>query len=137
MALTTSQPRRKTRYACIECGTGAPKWSGKCDGCGEWNTIVEEPVDADPVVVVAPAVPARPITEVSSLDANPLPTGIAEFDRVLGGGLVPGSVTLVGGEPGVGKSTLLLQVLAAPARSGHSCPSAHRGSARPAWACPP
>ena len=118
MALTTSQPRRKTRYACIECGTGAPKWSGKCDGCGEWNTIVEEPVDADPVVVVAPAVPARPITEVSSLDANPLPTGIAEFDRVLGGGLVPGSVTLVGGEPGVGKSTLLLQVLAAPARSG-------------------
>ena len=118
MALTTSQPRRKTRYACIECGTGAPKWSGKCDGCGEWNTIVEEPVDADPVVVVAPAVPARPITEVSSLDANPLPTGIAEFDRVLGGGLVPGSVTLVGGEPGVGKSTLLLQVLAEPARSG-------------------
>ena len=118
MALTTSQPRRKTRYACIECGTGAPKWSGKCDGCGEWNTIVEEPVDADPVVVVAPAVPARPITVVSSLDANPLPTGIAEFDRVLGGGLVPGSVTLVGGEPGVGKSTLLLQVLAAPARSG-------------------
>ena len=118
MALTTSQPRRKTRYACIECGTGAPKWSGKCDGCGEWNTIVEEPVDADPVVVVAPAVPARPITEVSSLDANPLPTGIAEFDRVLGGGLVPGSVTLVGGEPGIGKSTLLLQVLAEPARSG-------------------
>ena len=118
MAVTSSQSRRKTRYACLECGTGAPKWSGRCDGCGEWNTIVEEPVDADPVVVVAPTTPARPITEVSSLDASPVPTGIAEFDRVLGGGLVPGSVTLVGGEPGVGKSTLLLQVLAQPARQG-------------------
>ena len=114
----TAATRRKTRYACLECGTPAPKWSGRCDGCGEWNTIVEEPVSADPVVVTSPVSPAQPITEVSGLDATPLPTGISELDRVLGGGLVPGSVTLVGGEPGVGKSTLLLQVLAEPARRG-------------------
>ena len=62
------------------------------------------------MVGLAPATPARPITEVSSLDAEPVPCGIAEFDRVLGGGLVPGSVTLVGGEPGVGKSTLLTKL---------------------------
>jgi len=115
---TSSTSRRKSRYACIECGTATPKWSGRCDGCGEWNTVVEEPVDADPIAIVAPSTPARPITEVSSLDAGPVPTGIAEFDRVLGGGLVPGSVTLVGGEPGVGKSTLLLQLLAQPAERG-------------------
>jgi len=117
-ASTFSVSRRKTRYACLECGSPAPKWAGKCDACGEWNTIVEEPVGADPVVIASPAVPARPVTEVSALDAHPFPTGIDELDRVLGGGLVPGSVTLVGGEPGVGKSTLLLQVLAEPAKRG-------------------
>jgi len=118
MATPSAKSRQKTRYSCLECGTAAPKWSGKCDGCGEWNTIVEEPANASPVVMLTPSTPALPITEVSGHDAAPIPTGIAEFDRVLGGGLVPGSVTLVGGEPGVGKSTLLLQVLAAPARSG-------------------
>ncbi|MFN8052813.1 MAG: DNA repair protein RadA [Acidimicrobiales bacterium] len=117
-ATRTTRANTKTRYACLECGTVTPKWAGRCDGCGEWNTVVEEPVPTDAVVSLAPTSPARPITEVSSLDADPVPTGIAEFDRVLGGGLVPGSVTLVGGEPGVGKSTLLLQVLAQPARSG-------------------
>lgn len=118
MAIAAARSRSKTRYACIECGVTAPKWAGKCDSCGEWNTVVEEAIDSTALAVLAPASPARPITTVSSLDADPVPTGIGEFDRVLGGGLVPGSVTLVGGEPGVGKSTLLLQVLAEPARSG-------------------
>lgn len=117
-ATSTRSASRSTRYACLECGTPAPKWVGRCDGCGEWNTIVEEPAGAATTPIVAPAVPARPITEVSTLDAEPVPTGVDELDRVLGGGLVPGSVTLVGGEPGVGKSTLLLQVLAEPARRG-------------------
>ena len=113
-----SNARVRTRFACVECGTAVPKWAGRCDACGEWNSIVEEAVSAVAVVSLAPTTPAQPITEVSSLDADPIPTGVAEFDRVLGGGLVPGSVTLVGGEPGVGKSTLLLQLLAHPARSG-------------------
>lgn len=113
--------RSKAQYACVECGTTFPKWTGRCDGCGEWNTVVEEaPRRTGPVASVTPATPATPITDVSSLDAEPMPTGVAELDRVTGGGLVAGSVTLVGGEPGVGKSTLLLQVLAGPARRGET-----------------
>src|SRR4051812_22795854 len=120
MTATTSPLKSRSRhhYSCIECGTAAPKWSGRCDGCGEWNTIVEEPPGSPRLATVTPANPVVRITEVSSLETEPVPTGIAEFDRVLGGGLVPGSVTLVGGEPGVGKSTLLLQVLVQPARDG-------------------
>ena len=116
--MSSPRTRSRSRFACIECGTGAPKWAGRCDGCGEWNTIVEEPVGDAPLATRAPVRAAQPITEVSTLDAAPLPTGLEELDRVLGGGLVPGSVTLVGGEPGVGKSTLLLQLLAGPARDG-------------------
>ena len=95
-----------------------PKWVGRCDGCGEWNTIVEEANGPHAIRSVVPSTPAQRITLVSSLDAEPSPTGVDELDRVLGGGLVPGSVTLVGGEPGVGKSTLLLQALAGPAARG-------------------
>jgi len=89
---------------------------GQCPACELWNTIVEE-VDLDGssgarVTSLRPSVPARPIAEVTSEGSAPISTGVAEFDRVLGGGLVPGSVTLLGGEPGIGKSTLLLQVLA-------------------------
>jgi len=88
------------------------RWEGRCAGCGEWDAlqVVQEAVEAA-------AVPRRdrplPIAQVDALGAVPRPTGIPELDRVLGGGLVPGSVTLVGGEPGIGKSTLLLQALAA------------------------
>lgn len=99
---------------CSECGTAHPKWGGQCSACRAWNTLVEEVVGASavPIVGLAPSAPPVPIDAVDPLGATPHATGIGELDRVLGGGLVPGSVTLLGGEPGVGKSTLLLQLLA-------------------------
>lgn len=111
---------RRTRYACGECGAVVPKWAGRCDSCGEWNTIAEEALSATSIAGSAPPVAALPITEVSMVEATPFPTRVDEFDRVLGGGLVPGSVTVLGGEPGVGKSTLLLQVLFGPASTGQT-----------------
>ncbi len=120
-------PKVKTVYRCTECGAEHPKWAGRCETCGEWNTLVEEPVAA-----AAPArsgaqrrargttaladggsVAAAPrLRELRGGAAERWPTGLDEFDFVLGGGLVPGSMVLVGGEPGIGKSTLLLQVAA-------------------------
>jgi DNA repair protein RadA/Sms len=107
----------KTRvvHACIECGTSHPKWAGQCSGCGAWNTLVEE-LTAPPELSAAesPPIPSAPV-QIGDVDpqiGRPQPTGIGELDRVLGGGIVPGSVTLLGGEPGIGKSTLLLQLLA-------------------------
>jgi len=113
--------RARTVFKCMSCGADAPKWSGKCAGCGDWNTLAEELETPSTIagVTVPPPAPI-PITAVRSQDGKPVPTGIAEVDRVLGGGLVPGSVTLVGGEPGVGKSTLVLQLLGARARMGAS-----------------
>jgi DNA repair protein RadA/Sms len=103
----------------MSCGAGAPKWSGRCSACGDWNTLSEElEVDEPALVPLAASTPPTPITRLSAATGTPVPTGIAELDRVLGGGLVPGSVSLLGGEPGVGKSTLVLQVLAARARAG-------------------
>lgn len=110
---------RKPRsvYRCADCGTEHPKWAGRCDGCGAWNTLVEEPVaratgrrvpGAD---VPAGRTPVR-LSAVAADSGARWRTGLDEFDFVLGGGLVPGSVTLVGGEPGIGKSTLLLQCAA-------------------------
>ena len=107
----------KTRvvHACIECGTSHPKWAGQCSGCGAWNTLVEEfaapsePTTAEPSLAPSAAVQ---IGDIDTQIGRPQPTGIGELDRVLGGGIVPGSVTLLGGEPGIGKSTLLLQLLA-------------------------
>ncbi len=102
-------------YRCTECGATEPKWGGRCNACGAWNTLSEEldaPGGRSPAgFALAPATTPTRIGEVSTASAGPRPTGVGELDRVLGGGLVPGSVTLVGGEPGVGKSTLLLQVL--------------------------
>jgi len=109
------------RYVCQNCGAAYPKWAGRCDACGEWNTIVEETAEARP----GPAGRAAAGKRVSFVGlqgtANPPPraeTGIAELDRVLGGGLVPASVVLVGGDPGIGKSTLMLQAAATLARAG-------------------
>ena len=120
--------RLRTVHRCTECGTGAPRWSGRCGGCGEWNTLVEEVEEVrSPGVASTSAARARrhgapeqpvPILEVDAAEFAARPTGIGELDRVLGGGLVPGSVTLVGGEPGIGKSTLLLQALGALAATG-------------------
>src|SRR5690606_10460951 len=92
--------QRKTEYVCTECGTAHPKWGGQCSGCRAWNTLVEEVVGAAivPAMGLAPASPPLPIDAVDPLGATPQATGIGELDRVLGGGLVPGSVTLLGGE---------------------------------------
>jgi DNA repair protein RadA/Sms len=108
-----------TAHRCTTCGTSHPKWAGRCPSCGEWNTLVEEVAPrARSSSAPTAAAAARPITEIVAADARPVATGLPELDRVLGGGLVPGSVTVLGGEPGIGKSTLLLQVAAARARSG-------------------
>ena len=114
----------RTIYRCGDCGATAPKWAGRCPGCAAWNSLIEE-VDAGPAAGGG-ATPARsgvpvPIAEVDSAAWAARPTGMGELDRVLGGGFVPGSVTLLGGEPGIGKSTLLLQVLAALAAGGRRC----------------
>ena len=113
-------------FTCQACGAIWPKWAGKCDACGEWNTLVEEA--ARPVVPGAFAAPTGKkgsklaFVELAgtSEPLERLSSGISEFDRVCGGGLVPASAILVGGDPGVGKSTLLLQVAAGIARSGKS-----------------
>ncbi len=102
---------RKSDFRCLECGVSTPKWAGRCSGCQAWNTLVEE--------VVAPGWPSsqladqpEPLDEIDVAIWAPRSTGVAEVDRVTGGGLVPASVTLIGGEPGIGKSTLLLQMAA-------------------------
>jgi DNA repair protein RadA/Sms len=110
-----------SRFVCQSCGGVSPRWVGRCEACGEWNTIVEEAIAQRP----GPAAKGAPGRRVAFVDlagtAEPpprRPTGIAELDRVLGGGLVPASAILVGGDPGIGKSTLLLQAAAALARDG-------------------
>lgn len=110
--------KAKLLFVCQDCGHESPKWLGKCPGCGNWNTMVEE--------LQAPAPAGRPgispglstgekpvpISKVDAEDAPRFPTGSGELDRVLGGGIVPGSFVLVGGDPGIGKSTILLQLAA-------------------------
>ena len=110
----------KTLFICQQCGTQSIRWAGRCAGCGAWNTLVEEMVGPAAPSVLAPAQELTPqlLAEVSLEDAPRRKSGVGEFDRVLGGGIVPGSVTLVGGEPGIGKSTLLLSVAGALANAG-------------------
>ena len=108
--------KAKTHFVCQSCGYQAPKWLGRCPGCQEWNTFVEERVieekapERDLLGFEAGAVPT-PLTEIVTEEKGRIQIGIGEFDRVLGGGIVFGSVILVGGDPGIGKSTLLLQVM--------------------------
>src|SRR6195952_4978768 len=100
-------------HRCSECGYASAKWVGRCPECQAWGSLAETGVPASGLRAVSAGrvtAPARPIAEVELAGARAVPTGIAEFDRVLGGGLVPGAVLLVAGEPGVGKSTLLLEV---------------------------
>ena len=125
--------KARTAYRCTECGADHAKWQGKCDACSEWNTLVEE--------IVAPAasgkkerrsagasgfahggavLPTPRLRDVAGTESHRLKTGLAEFDFVLGGGVVPGSMVLVGGEPGIGKSTILLQVASCLEARGHS-----------------
>ena len=108
--------KKRSSFVCQSCGHSAARWFGRCSGCGEWNTCVEErPQEVDKrrehIAVTAPRSELRPITEVDDQDHERLQVGIGEFDRVLGGGIMPGSVVLVGGDPGIGKSTILLQMV--------------------------
>jgi DNA repair protein RadA/Sms len=117
--------KARTLYRCTECGADHPKWGGRCDVCGEWNTLAEEverpasrskssrlPRPAGPISVVAT------IGSIETTRSSRVSSGIRELDYVLGGGIVGGSVVLVGGEPGIGKSTLLLQAAASASRAG-------------------
>lgn len=111
--------KTKTDYRCTECGWTTIKWVGQCGNCQAWGSVAESvPVTKTKAAQISEARSARPITEVEISGEGHQPTGIAEFDRVLGGGIVPGSVILLSGEPGVGKSTLLLDVAAKLAKSG-------------------
>src|ERR1700710_1265525 len=114
--------RPASRFVCQSCGALHSKWSGRCDACGEWNTIVEEAAEPRATATRAGKVRAGRIEFVGLDGEAELPprssTTIAELDRGLGGGLVPASVVLVGGDPGIGKSTLLLQAAAAMAKAG-------------------
>ncbi|MEY3616418.1 MAG: repair protein RadA, partial [Actinomycetota bacterium] len=114
--------RLRTVYICSNCGAQHPKWNGQCTACSAWNTLVEDVVGSDTPTVSKTVAVSRslttatdplPIDNVAHTSAAATSTGIGEFDRVLDGGLVPGSVTLVSGEPGIGKSTLLLQIVGA------------------------
>ncbi|HUQ18562.1 MAG TPA: DNA repair protein RadA [Gemmatimonadaceae bacterium] len=128
-------PKAKTIYRCTGCGADHPRWAGRCDVCGEWNTLVEEPVarsqastgkgnarraaGAHSFGEGGQAVTPLRLGDVVGAAEPRWKTGLAEFDFVLGGGIVPGSMILIGGEPGIGKSTLLLQVAARLEKHGH------------------
>src|SRR5689334_24832491 len=110
-------------FICQNCGATYGRWQGKCESCGEWNSIAEEGAAADRAIPGRSARKGRvfalePLTGETH-DAPRLPSGLPELDRVTGGGFVRGSVLLVGGDPGIGKSTLLIQAAAAVARAGH------------------
>src|SRR4051794_12903130 len=96
-------------YVCADCGAETLKWQGQCPQCARWNTLEQRTVTRRPVAAGAPAA-AAPVEELSTGELPRLSTGMGELDRVFGGGLIPGSVSLLGGEPGIGKSTLLLQL---------------------------
>ncbi|MEN3292772.1 MAG: hypothetical protein V7642_2025, partial [Burkholderiales bacterium] len=110
--------KQKTNYTCTECGGVTNKWAGQCPSCGQWNTLVETLVEAagnrfsTQHQGLAQTSPVLSLADIEAIDVPRFGTGIEEFDRVLGGGLVPGGVVLIGGDPGIGKSTLLLQALA-------------------------
>lgn len=109
----------RVRHVCSACGAESPKWQGRCPGCGEWNTLAEAAAEAPRLVAgrvrpagsgLGPVATPRRLDSLSTTDATRMPSGLAECDRVLGGGVVPGSLILLGGDPGIGKSTLALQL---------------------------
>ena len=116
--------RRETTFICQDCGAAYGRWQGKCDACGQWNTIAEEISSSLQVSARAPRkgrlFALEPLAGAGH-DAPRLASGLAEFDRVTGGGLVPGSALLIGGDPGIGKSTIILQALGEYVkRGGHA-----------------
>lgn len=108
--------KQKTVFVCSECGNESPKWNGKCSACGAWNTMNEEKVFAAPksaksgTAFSAVSEPPKFLKDISTFEDERIHTGLSELDRVLGGGLVKGSLVLIGGDPGIGKSTILLQI---------------------------
>ena len=112
--------KAKTQYTCSDCGGISGKWTGQCAACQHWNTMVETAVETPGVNRMSQTVhrslaqtaPVLSLADIEAVDVPRFGTGIEEFDRVLGGGLVAGGVVLIGGDPGIGKSTLLLQALA-------------------------
>src|SRR3954469_9874192 len=114
--------RERPSYRCSECGLESVRWVGSCPECQAWGTLAEVGARAGLTVAAGPvSAPAQPIRDIAGEDAAHRATGIAELDRVLGGGLVPGSVVLLAGEPGVGKSTLLIAAAAQVASEGRRC----------------
>ena len=107
-------PKEKTLYTCTECGGSTPKWLGKCPSCNAWNTLEETIAEApakNRFQALAKSLPPATLSEIDAADVARSPTSIDELDRVLGGGIVAGGVVLIGGDPGIGKSTLLLQAI--------------------------
>ena len=115
--MVKSVTRGRAVYLCQDCGASFPKWAGQCGECGAWNTLVESAAPARSRSSGSRGAPAegavQRLDQVAGEDVQRVPTGLSELDRVLGGGIVPGAVVLIGGDPGIGKSTLLLQALAA------------------------
>ena len=113
------------KFVCQSCGAAAGKWAGRCVNCGDWNSMVEEAIEAGPPRGLGPgkgrSLVMHPLSATAGDGEPRTATGIGEFDRVCGGGLVPGSAILIGGDPGIGKSTVLLQAVAALSRRGISC----------------
>src|SRR5690349_3815340 len=119
--------RTRVTFICTDCGNDTPRWQGQCPACQGWNTLVEDRVTKQPrsgaraaTSSGRPRVEVVRIAEVEGAASSRWRSGIDEFDFVLGGGIVPGSVVLIGGEPGIGKSTLLLQIAARIVGSGKS-----------------
>ncbi|MEY3428496.1 MAG: hypothetical protein RIS60_1848, partial [Pseudomonadota bacterium] len=117
----------KTIFTCTDCGGTTPRWLGKCPACGAWNTLIESTVDAggnaknrytSQFQALAKTSELTKLGDIEATDVDRSPTGIEELDRALGGGVVEGGVVLIGGDPGIGKSTLLLQALDALQRKG-------------------
>src|SRR3954447_2513436 len=136
--------KNRSQFLCNSCGSVHPKWMGKCPDCGTWDALEEYKAptpdaratsrSASQTGDLAQGGQALTLAEIDEADAPRQPTGIGEFDRILGGGVVPGSAVLVGGEPGIGKSTLLLQVAHALARGGGVSPASSEERGRDARA---
>lgn len=107
-------PKIKSHFVCNQCGAISPKWVGKCPECGSWNSFTEEIIDKkeDKNQSTPKNISIKKLSSISGIEVDRFITGIKEFDQVLGGGLVKGSVILIGGEPGIGKSTIMLQISA-------------------------